>query len=166
MQTDQDLDLQHRIWLLILDEKLSAAPIGEPKTALDIGTGTGIWAKHFARQHPNTKVIGTDLSLIQHQANMPPNLTFEREDSEEAWVFDHRFEYIHWRMSTFQGSHGPYSNHTNNSMHSRDKFGAVKCANDWYSQVFTCFTNIKGMFTRIFDHLEPGGWAEFQDAEM
>lgn len=84
---------------MILDERLNIAPIGEPKTALDIGTGTGIWAKNFARLHEATKVIGTDLSLIQHQHAMPHNLTFEREDSEEMWVFDFPFEYIHWRMS-------------------------------------------------------------------
>lgn len=67
--------------------------------ASDIGTGTGIWAKQFARKHPRSNVIGTDLSLIQPDDNNPPNLTFEREDSEEAWIFDFSFDYIHWRMS-------------------------------------------------------------------
>lgn len=32
---------------------------------LDIGTGTGIWAIDFADEHPETTVIGTDLSPIQ-----------------------------------------------------------------------------------------------------
>lgn len=65
----------------------------------DIGTGTGIWAKQFAREHPQSNVIGTDLSLIQPDENKPPNLVFEREDSEEAWIFDFPFDYIHWRLS-------------------------------------------------------------------
>lgn len=73
--------------------------MGEPTNALDIGTGTGIWARDFARKHPRTNVIGTDLSLIQAENDMPPNLTFEREDSEEMWVFDYPFDYIHWRLS-------------------------------------------------------------------
>lgn len=33
----------------------------------------------------------------------------------------------------------------------------------WWT-VCSCFNDIKGMFTRIYDNLRPGGWAEFQDA--
>lgn len=33
-------------------------------------------------------------------------------------------------------------------------------------EVCTCFNDLKGMITRVFDHLVPGGWAEFQDAEL
>lgn len=32
--------------------------------------------------------------------------------------------------------------------------------------VCTCFNDLKGMIIRVFDHLVPGGWAEFQDAEL
>ncbi|CAN8095503.1 unnamed protein product [Discula destructiva] len=128
---EQDrLDLQHKLWLLILNGKLSIAPIGEPKNALDIGTGTGIWAKKFAREHPTTHVVGTDLSLIQPEVNMPPNLQFEREDSEEMWVFDYPFDFIHWRL------------------------------------MCTCFNDMRGMFTRVYEHLVPGGWVELHDAEF
>lgn len=31
------------------------------------------------------------------------------------------------------------------------------------TKVCTCFKDIKGMFTRIYDNLRPGGWAEFHD---
>lgn len=97
---EQDrLDLQHKLWTLMLGGNLSLAPIDEPANALDIGTGTGIWAKHFARLHPTTNVIGTDLSLIQPTERIPPNLSFVREDAEEMWVHDQPFEYIHWRLS-------------------------------------------------------------------
>ncbi|CAN8096542.1 unnamed protein product [Discula destructiva] len=98
---EQDrLDLQHHQWRLILDGKLYIAPIGEPGQVLDIGTGTGIWAKQFAKQHPNSQVIGTDISLIQPTEALPPNLSFVREDSEELWVFDKPsgFDYIRWRL--------------------------------------------------------------------
>lgn len=91
-------DLQHRWWFLLLGEKLYVAPIGEPADVLDIGTGTGIWAMQFARQHPKSNVVGTDLSLIQTRENCPPNCTFEREDSTKEWVFDKQFDYIHWRL--------------------------------------------------------------------
>lgn len=91
-------DLQHHQWRLILDGKLYIAPIGQPRDVLDIGTGTGIWAKQFAKQHPKSRVIGTDISLIQPQEALPPNLTFVREDSEELWVFDREFDYVRWRL--------------------------------------------------------------------
>lgn len=74
---------------------------GPPSRVLDIGTGTGIWAIHFARENPGTAVVGTDLSLIQPTGeNLPPNCRFEREDSEEDWVHDgdQPFDYIHWRL--------------------------------------------------------------------
>lgn len=83
----------------MLGGNLSLAPIGEPANVLDIGTGTGIWAKHFARLYPASNVIGTDLSLIQPTEKLPANLSFIREDAEEMWVHDHPFEYIHWRLS-------------------------------------------------------------------
>lgn len=91
-------DLQHHWWKLLLGNRLYMAPIGQPADALDIGTGTGIWAIQFAQQHPRASVIGTDLSLIQPRDGIPPNCTFEREDSEEQWVFDKQFDYIHWRL--------------------------------------------------------------------
>lgn len=106
---EQDrLDAQHELWLLLLGGKLALAPLfaddhpqGLDVDALDIGTGTGIWARQFARQHPRARVVGTDLSPIQHARGdlVPPNCTFVQEDSEEGWGHDHLFDYIHWRMS-------------------------------------------------------------------
>lgn len=93
------LDLQHHIFTLLLGGKLYLAPIGEPADVLDIGTGTGIWAKLFAQRHPNSRVVGTDISIIQPAENNPPNLSFVREDSEDTWIFDHMFDFIYWRMS-------------------------------------------------------------------
>jgi len=66
-------------------------------TALDVGTGTGIWAIDFADEFPNTEVTGTDISAIQ-PGWVPPNLKFEIEDCTQSWSFplDH-FDYIHIR---------------------------------------------------------------------
>lgn len=60
------------------------------------GTGTGIWAINFAKQHPQAKVTGTDLSLIQ-PVTAPSNCVFVREDCEEEWVFEHKFDFVHLR---------------------------------------------------------------------
>lgn len=61
------------------------------------GTGTGIWAIHFAKQHPQSHVVGTDLSLIQPD-NSPANCEFIRDDIEDSWVFETVFDYIHLRV--------------------------------------------------------------------
>ncbi|PVH84833.1 SAM dependent methyltransferase [Cadophora sp. DSE1049] len=83
---------------LILDNKLYLAPIEKTiQKALDIGTGTGIWAIDFADEHPSATVIGTDISPIQ-PTWVPPNLKFEIDDAQLEWTFaDNDFDYIHIR---------------------------------------------------------------------
>ncbi|KAL5352249.1 hypothetical protein ACLOAV_002196 [Pseudogymnoascus australis] len=64
-EMEQDLlDLQHHIYRLCQGGSLFCAPIKEPQSVLDIGTGTGIWAMEFADEFPGALVIGTDLSPI------------------------------------------------------------------------------------------------------
>jgi ubiquinone/menaquinone biosynthesis C-methylase UbiE len=56
------LDLQHHLFAKTFGNRLYFAPLNEPRNALDIGTGTGIWAIEFADEFPNCHVVGTDLS--------------------------------------------------------------------------------------------------------
>ncbi|KAH7397541.1 S-adenosyl-L-methionine-dependent methyltransferase, partial [Cadophora sp. MPI-SDFR-AT-0126] len=97
-------DLQHRIFLLSFNDKLALAPIAEKevKLVLDIGTGSGIWPVEFAEQHPNTQVLGFDISPCAPPV-VPPNCTFEVQDAESEWFFPQKFDYIHGRalMSCF-----------------------------------------------------------------
>lgn len=97
---DMLADLQHLCWKLILGGRLCLAPLDKESAldVLDIGTGTGIWAVEFAREYPNAQIVGTDISLIQPTEAIPANVKFEREDSEEEWVFDRNFDFIHWRL--------------------------------------------------------------------
>jgi SAM-dependent methyltransferase len=94
------LDFQHHQFLLTFSSKLFTAPI-PPKKALanvlDVGTGTGIWAIDFADEHPESKVVGVDLSPIQ-PSFLPPNLTFQIDDLEEPWTFAEKFDLIYSRM--------------------------------------------------------------------
>ncbi|KAJ4406651.1 hypothetical protein N0V82_010074 [Gnomoniopsis sp. IMI 355080] len=96
---EQDrLDLQHRVFKLYHWGKLYEAPITAPRKVLDIGTGTGIWACQFARQHPEAEVIGTDLSLIQ-PVKAPDNCVFIKEDSEhDEWIFPDPFDFVFMRL--------------------------------------------------------------------
>ncbi|KAK0609883.1 S-adenosyl-L-methionine-dependent methyltransferase [Bombardia bombarda] len=96
------LDLQHHVWALTYDGALYTCPAGKDKPlkrVLDAGTGTGIWAVDFADDHPETTVIGVDLSPIQ-PAFVPPNLSFYIDDLEEPWTFSDPFDFIHVRMLT------------------------------------------------------------------
>ncbi|KAI1337756.1 S-adenosyl-L-methionine-dependent methyltransferase [Xylariaceae sp. FL0016] len=94
------LDLQHIIWQIILDGTLGLAPICDqmPGHVLDVATGTGAWAIDFGARNPKSRVIGTDLSLIQPPST--PNVQFVVTDSEdEDWLFPEPFEYVHVRSS-------------------------------------------------------------------
>ncbi|SPO03577.1 related to TAM domain methyltransferase [Cephalotrichum gorgonifer] len=95
----ESLDLNHLAMTLACGQKLYLAPLEEDKVhrALDIGTGTGIWAIDFADEFPKTEVIGTDISPIQ-PTWVPPLLKFEIEDCTLNWTFaPDSFDYIHMR---------------------------------------------------------------------
>ncbi|KAL4881871.1 S-adenosyl-L-methionine-dependent methyltransferase [Aspergillus karnatakaensis] len=96
-EQEQDrLDLSHHIYRMILKGELHRAPIKNPARVLDIGTGTGIWAIDFADEHPESEVIGNDLSPIQ-PSWIPPNCRFEVDDFELTWSYSQPFDYIHGR---------------------------------------------------------------------
>ncbi|KAJ6120170.1 hypothetical protein N7523_004450 [Penicillium sp. IBT 18751x] len=92
-------DLLHHVRNLALNGALFRAPIGKSiQRALDIGTGTGIWAIDFADSFPSAEVIGTDLSPIQ-PSWVPPNLQFLVDDAESPWLYSagRPFDFIHAR---------------------------------------------------------------------
>ncbi|KAI0123299.1 S-adenosyl-L-methionine-dependent methyltransferase [Xylariales sp. AK1849] len=141
---EQDrLDLQHRMFDIMLDGWLALAPMSiAPRHVLDIATGTGIWAMEFAGKQPSSSVIGTDLSAIQPDRDLP-NCVFLKDDAEAPWLFpaphppgtvcsypcqhNIQFDYIHLRM------------------------------------VCTCFDDTRGVVKQAYDNMAPGGWIEFQD---
>lgn len=95
---EQDrLDLQHAVFMRLLKGKFGFAPVTNPHSVLDVGTGTGIWAIEFAIQYPAAHVVGTDLSPIQPEY-VPPNCHFEVDDAEDEWIFSQQFDYVHLRL--------------------------------------------------------------------
>ncbi|KAK5081567.1 hypothetical protein LTR05_007698 [Lithohypha guttulata] len=93
------LDMQHTMLLKLFGGKLILAPVKDEELlhALDLGTGTGIWAIDFADVHPNCQVLGIDLSPTQ-PSFVPPNCKFEVDDYESEWTFKQRFNLVHGRM--------------------------------------------------------------------
>lgn len=116
-QEQERADLQHHLYLLTYDGKLSVIPDLKGKKfqrVLDIGTGIGIWAIDYdmlpecagrvadektADEHPEANVLGIDISPDQ-PSYVPPNARFEIDDLEEPWHFSEKFDYIHSRMMT------------------------------------------------------------------
>lgn len=101
-EREQDrLDLQHHLFLITFDNKLHLSPAGRDghriHNALDVGTGTGLWAMDFAEEHPDTSVVGIDLSPIQ-SSFVPPNVSFQIDDIEEPWTFNTNFDFVYCRM--------------------------------------------------------------------
>ena len=85
------IDIKHHVMLMLCHGRLHLAPLDQPQTILDIGTGTGIWALEMAEQYPNTRVIGTDLSPVQ-PFPVPDNVSFEIDDVEAkdwSWPDNH-----------------------------------------------------------------------------
>ncbi|WZH49909.1 S-adenosyl-L-methionine-dependent methyltransferase [Fusarium acuminatum] len=109
---EQDrLDFQHALCLRTLDNQLFLAPIFREgrtsvKRVLDVGTGTGCWAIDFADDHPETVVIGVDLSPIQ-PSMIPPNVQFQIDDLEDEWTFSEPFDFVYTRFMTVSFANWP-----------------------------------------------------------
>ncbi|KAK0636396.1 S-adenosyl-L-methionine-dependent methyltransferase [Bombardia bombarda] len=120
-EESERLDLQHHIWYLTLGGQLGLAPPNQKGwkggNVLDTGTGTGIWAMDFGDEHPESSVIGVDLSPIQ-PAFVPPNVQFQIDDIEDEWTFTQPFDYIHSRAM-------------NSSLQ------------DWHAYLKNCYDNLK-----------------------
>ncbi|KAI1047194.1 hypothetical protein LB505_011652 [Fusarium chuoi] len=94
----ESVDISHHYLTILLDGQLYLAPIGDNvQKALDVGTGSGIWAIDFADQLPQAEVTATDLSPTQPKW-VPPNVRFEIDDATETWTWkDNTFDFVHMR---------------------------------------------------------------------
>ncbi|PSN66925.1 S-adenosyl-L-methionine-dependent methyltransferase [Corynespora cassiicola Philippines] len=96
-QQNDQLDIAHHMFILMLGNKLHLAPIVSPLKILDLGCGTGIWAIDMADEYPGAEVIGVDLSPIQPTFS-PPNCKFEVDDITSLWTWDPAsFDFINIR---------------------------------------------------------------------
>lgn len=91
------LDLQH-FGLRELLGTNHLAPIGEPRTVLDVGTGTGQWAIEISKEFPEALVVGVDQAheAVRHTAE---GYDYVRVNLLRGLPFgDGAFEYVHQRL--------------------------------------------------------------------
>lgn len=89
--------LVHQIFVHLLEEELTLAPIQDPTHILDVGTGTGEWAIRMAELYPDAEIVGTDIAAIAETRSVPMNVFFEIEDAEEWDRGPEFYDLIHLR---------------------------------------------------------------------
>ena len=99
------LDFQHYMLRHILRGNY-AAPIVNPRSILDVGSGTGRWAIEMATLFPQTNVLGTDInpSVPENAPGvaLPENLAFTPGNILEGLKFpDGSFDFVHMRLLIF-----------------------------------------------------------------
>ncbi len=107
MEEVNRLDFQHYI-LRYAFQGLYAAPLRNPSRILDVGTGTGRWARDMARLFPHAKVVGLDIAPPPPDEvassgvgfdPRPPNYSFVAGNVLEGLPFpDARFDFVHMRL--------------------------------------------------------------------
>ena len=99
---DKESELNELIFndmvLTILDNKYFVAPVHgeELRNVLDLATGLGLWPENVADTYPDCEVVAMDSFL---NTTTIPNLTFQRSEIEEEWIFDKpvSFDLVHMR---------------------------------------------------------------------
>jgi ubiquinone/menaquinone biosynthesis C-methylase UbiE len=100
------LDFQHYMLRYALRGNY-ATPVRNPGSILDVGTGTGRWAREMAQLFPQANVVGVDVnlppadSLAQEGKGdaLPSNYTFVTGNLFEGLPFgDNTFDFVHMRL--------------------------------------------------------------------
>jgi ubiquinone/menaquinone biosynthesis C-methylase UbiE len=100
------LDFQHYL-LHYAFQGNYAAPIGQPRDILDVGTGTGRWAYEMAALFPQTQVVGLDVNpppaderaTVGSADTRPTNYSFVSGNVLEGLPFaDASFDFVHMRL--------------------------------------------------------------------
>jgi ubiquinone/menaquinone biosynthesis C-methylase UbiE len=102
------LDFQHYV-LRYAFQGLYAAPRRNPHDILDVGTGTGRWAREMAQLFPRARVVGLDLAPPPHDELAGsgvdvrlPNYSFVAGNLLEGLSFsDGSFDFVHMRLVFF-----------------------------------------------------------------
>ena len=100
------LDFQHYMLRYALRGNY-AAPVNQPTSILDVGTGTGRWAREMAALFPQANVVGVDVHVPPadtqaqggNEDSLPPNYSFVAGNIFEGLPFaDGSFDFVHMRL--------------------------------------------------------------------
>lgn len=106
LEESNRLDFQHYAIRYALKGNF-AAPITDPRAILDVGTGTGRWARELAVLFPQAHVVGADViePPVDQQSTLgssdlrPPNYEFVAANVLEGLPFaDGSFDFVHQRL--------------------------------------------------------------------
>ncbi len=107
MEEVNRLDFQHYV-LRYAFQGLYAAPLRNPRDILDVGTGTGRWAREMAQLFPRARVVGLDVAppppdeIASSGVGFdlrPPNYSFVAGNILEGLPFpDASFDFVHMRL--------------------------------------------------------------------
>lgn len=97
------LDFQHYMLRHALKGNY-AAPLDQPASILDVGSGTARWALEMASVFPQARIVGTDLvpPKAESMQDMPRNYSFVQGNVLEGLPFpDACFDFVHMRLLLF-----------------------------------------------------------------
>ncbi|PWY70177.1 S-adenosyl-L-methionine-dependent methyltransferase [Aspergillus heteromorphus CBS 117.55] len=130
------LNVIHQIYLILLDGRLTAAPVAldTPRMRiLDVGTGPGDWAIEMGTAYPDAAITASEIGVFEHGLGHVglPNVYFQLDDARDEWAYtDGPFDLIHLR-------------------------GLAGAFPDW---PFVCW--------QAFRHLAPGGYVGNADTDF
>lgn len=92
-------DFQHYMFRHFLRANV-LAPVRYPLSILDVGCGTGRWAKEVAAQFTRANVIGVDIAPVTGMPEkLAPNVMFLQANLLEGLPFaNNTFDYVHQRV--------------------------------------------------------------------
>ncbi|EYE97607.1 class I SAM-dependent methyltransferase [Aspergillus ruber CBS 135680] len=93
------LEIQHRVFQRVFDDRLIFPPVSRPRRVLDCGYGAGSWAIEAAERYPYCEVTGVDISPHMNPDDMPDNLWLQVDDLNRSFTFDSNwFDLVHSRL--------------------------------------------------------------------
>ncbi|KAI9597219.1 S-adenosyl-L-methionine-dependent methyltransferase [Syncephalis fuscata] len=92
------LNAQHHVIKRLLNGNYMSK-LNNPRRILDVGSGTGIWAKEMAEEFPQCEINCIDISPELSMNNLPSNVKFETMNALEGIKYEaNKFSYVHVRL--------------------------------------------------------------------
>jgi len=92
------LDAMHNGIANFLEHKLTPAPLGKPRTILEIGAGSGAWAIQAAKLYPDADVLAVDMNPLPSRP-LPSNIRYQQLNVLQPFPFEAgSFDVIHIRL--------------------------------------------------------------------